>query len=135
VRYILRDNFLTFWFRFIYKYSHIIEIGAYDQLKEIVKRDYPTFSGIILERYFRERFIESRKYSRIGGYWDRKGENEIDLIAVNEFDQTADIVEIKRKASNIKPELLNAKATHLSSTIGELSDYKFNIIGLSMEDM
>ncbi len=135
VRYILRDNFLTFCFRFIYKYSHIIEIGAYDQLKEIVKRDYPTFSGIILERYFRERFIESKKYSRIGGYWDRKGDNEIDLIAINELDKTAEIIEIKRKASNIKPELLNTKAAHLRSTIGELNDYEFNIIGLSMEDM
>ncbi len=135
VRYVLRDNFLTFWFRFIYKYSHIIEIGAYEQLREIVRRDYTTFSGIILERYFRERFIESKKYSRIGGYWDRRGENEIDLIAVNELDQSADIVEIKRKAANIDLDRLGAKAAHLRSAISELGDYKFNICALSMDDI
>ncbi len=84
VRYILNDNFLTFWFRFIYKYSYIIEIGNYEQLRDIVKRDYNTYSGIILERYFKNRFKESLKYSCIGGYWDRKGENEIDIIAINE---------------------------------------------------
>lgn len=135
VRYLLQDNFLTFWFRFIYKYSHIIEIGAYDNLKEIIKRDYTTFSGVILERYFREELIESKKYSRIGSYWDRKGENEIDLIAVNELSQSADIIEVKRKATNIDHNLLENKAAYLRTSISELSSYKFNLLGLSMEDM
>ncbi len=110
-------------------------MNFFNQLKEIIKRDYPTFSGIILERYFCEQFIESQKYSRISGYWDRKGENEIELIAINESDKTADIVEIKRKAANISPELLSAKAAHLCSVISELSSCNFNILGLSMEDM
>ncbi len=135
VRYILRDNFLSFWFRFVYKYSHIIEVGNYDMLREIIKRDYPTFSGVILERYFRERFIESKEYSRIGGYWDRKGENEIDLIAINELDKVADISEIKRKRSNIDLDLLANKYDHLCTVVGDLKDYKYKIIGLSMEDM
>ena len=44
VRYTLEDNFLTFWFRFVYKYSYMIEIGAYGQLREVIERDYPVFS-------------------------------------------------------------------------------------------
>lgn len=135
VRYILQDNFLTFWFRFIYKYSHIVEIGAYDTLKEIVKRDYQTFSGIILERYFRDKFIESKKYSRLGGFWDSKGENEIDLIAVNELNKCVDIVEIKRKVSNINLQLLEEKAAHLRTVISELKGYEFKLVALSMDEM
>ena len=40
-----------------------------------------TFSGLMLERYFKEMYIEAGRYTDIGGFWDRKGENEIDLIA------------------------------------------------------
>lgn len=87
VRYIINDNFLTFWFRFIYKYTHIIEIGGFKELREIINRDYDTFSGKMLERYFRSKIIEEKNVTRIGGYWDRKGRTEIDLIAVNEIEK------------------------------------------------
>lgn len=135
VRYVLNDNFLTFWFRFVYKYSHIIEIGGYDSLREIVRRDYKTFSGVILERYFRDKFIESKAYSRIGGYWNRKRENEIDIVAVNELTGVVDIVEVKRKRESIDIELLEAKATYLRSAISEINPLEFNAFGLSMGDM
>ena len=77
VRYAINDNFLTFWFRFIYKYSNMIEISQFDELKRIVERDYKTFSGNILERYFREKFIEEGGITKIGSFWDNTGENEI----------------------------------------------------------
>jgi len=76
LRYVIEDNFLTFWFRFIYKYSHIIEIAQYNELKKIIERDYSTFSGKILERYFRQKFIELGGITRIGSFWDKSGENE-----------------------------------------------------------
>ena len=135
VRYILEDNFLSFWFRFLYKYSYMIEIGAYGQLKEIVKRDYPTFSGKMLERYFRTRFIESNRYTRLGGYWDRKGENEIDLITVDELNKTADIIEIKRNKQNMQINKLIEKFNYFTHATGELTDYQINFRGLSLDEM
>ncbi|MDR3367316.1 MAG: DUF234 domain-containing protein [Prevotellaceae bacterium] len=87
VRYVIEDNFITFWFRFIYKYSHIIEINQLGELRKIIERDYATFSGKILEKYFRDKFIEQGGITQIGGYWDRSGENEIDLIALNEAEK------------------------------------------------
>ena len=45
VRYIIEDNFFTFWFRFIYKYSYMLEIENYGSVKMIIGRDYETFSG------------------------------------------------------------------------------------------
>ncbi|MDR1980436.1 MAG: ATP-binding protein [Tannerellaceae bacterium] len=135
VRYTLEDVFLTFWFRFIYKYSYMVEVGGYKQLKELIARDYPTFSGKILERYFRVQYIEQRRFTRIGGYWDRKGENEIDMIAVNELDKTADIIEIKRNPANINPEKLREKGVHFLKATGELNDYRIDYKTLSMDDM
>lgn len=135
VRYTLEDNFLTFWFRFIYKYSYIVEIGAYEELHNIVTRDYPTFSGKILERYFRTKLIEQKNITRIGGYWDRKGENEIDIIAINELTKIADIIEVKRNISNINLEKLTEKSLQFRKATGKLTDYKIRIKGLSMSDM
>ena len=42
VRYSIEDNFLTFWFRFKYKYSHIIEIGGFkrQQLMNYIKENH-----------------------------------------------------------------------------------------------
>lgn len=135
VRYTLHDNFLTFWFRFIFKYSYMVEIGAYDQLKEIIARDYPTFSGRILERYFRSKHIEGKRFSRIGSYWDRKGETEIDLIAINELEKTAVIAEIKRDAGRISLGKLREKGLQFVKTTGALSGYSIDYRALSMTDM
>ena len=55
----------------------------------------------MLERYFERKFRESGRYTRIGRYWNRKGENEIDLIAVNEIEGFAEIYEIKKKKANV----------------------------------
>jgi AAA+ ATPase superfamily predicted ATPase len=135
VRYTLGDNFLTFWFRFIYKYSYMVEVEGYEQLKEIIIRDYPTFSGKILERYFRAQYIEQMRFSRIGGYWDKKGENEIDMVAVNELNKTANIIEIKRNIANVNLDKLREKGICFIKATGELNNYKVSYKTLSMNDM
>lgn len=87
VRYEIEDNFLRFWFRFFYKYIRYIEAGALEKLQEIIIRDYPTFSGHALEEYFKCRFREKGEFTALGGYWNRKGEDEIDLIALDEIEK------------------------------------------------
>jgi len=135
VRYVLNDNFLTFWFRFVYKYAGLIEIMQYDELKRIVERDYKTFSGKILERYFREKFIEEGGITKIGGFWDTSGENEIDLVVVNETDKTARIVEVKRNEKHIRYNTLKEKAAYMMQKNNHLADYKIEYLGLSLDDM
>ena len=84
VKYEIIDNFFNFWFRFIYKYRSAIELENYAYVKNIVKRDYETYSGLFLERYFQEKLRLSFKYSSIGNYWERGNQNEIDIVAINE---------------------------------------------------
>ena len=38
VRYCIADNFLTFWFRFIYRYQGYIESGALKLVENIIRR-------------------------------------------------------------------------------------------------
>ena len=135
VRYVTNDNFFTFWFRFIYKYNYMLEIENYDSLRTIIQRDYETFSGLMLERYFRRVLIESRSFTRLGGWWDRKGENEIDIVAENELDRKATFFEVKRKPGNIDLGLLRSKAEAFLRATGEFQGYDISCKGLSMDDM
>jgi len=135
MRYYIADNFLTFWFRFIYKYIGYIESGSLSLLKEIVHRDYNTFSGTILERYFRQYAQEQGLYTHIGNFWDRKGENEIDLVLINEITKELTIGEIKRQAHHISTKTLIDKSNYFLSLHSELKNYSLTLKELSLEDM
>jgi hypothetical protein len=135
VVYTIHDNFFTFWFRFIFKYGHILEIGAYNQMRTLIRCDYATFSGKMLERYFYAKAAESGKYTILGRWWDRKGENEIDLIAANEIEKTAEVYEIKRQRRNININDLDVKVKTMLPKITALKGCTMEIRGLDMDNM
>jgi AAA+ ATPase superfamily predicted ATPase len=132
IRWTLGDNYLRFWFRFIYPNQSLIERGRYELVREFIDKNYEQYSGLVLERYFREKLSESERVTEIGCYWDSKGKNEIDLIALNHFDKTAIVAEVKRNPGRIDLSLLAAKADTLKK---ELAKYRIELKGLSMEDM
>lgn len=135
VRYYIADNFLTFWFRFFHKYMGYIESGSIELLKQTFLRDYPNFSGTMLERYFRQKASESGRYTHIGNFWDRKGEHEIDLILANELDKTVKVGEVKRQAKNISPTLLQDKADYFLTLHPQLQSYRMELFQLDLQDM
>ncbi len=135
VRYTIDDNFFTFWFRFIYKYNYMLEIENYEALKTIINRDYDTFSGRMLERYFKQVLMEKKEYTRIGSWWDRKGENEIDIVAENELNDEAVFIEIKRKAENFDPDALKEKVATFTRATGKFKEYSITQKGLYLADM
>ena len=131
----LSDCFLTLWFRFFYKYQSIIANDALSQLDIIIRRDYDTLAGFMLERYFECKLRETGRYTRIGGYWNRKGENEIDLIAVNEIEGTAEIYEIKMQDKRYDAAALSTKIEYLLQNCKELRGMKITQGVLSLEDV
>lgn len=135
VRYELDDVFYSFWFRFVFKYSYIIEIENYGKLQEIISRDYNTFSGLMLERYFHRRAMESGEFTRLGRWWDRKGENEIDMIAEDELNESVTFFEIKRQKNEIALGVLKQKAETFLQATHQFKGYEIAYKGLSMEEM
>ena len=107
----------------------------FDELRELVERDYDVFTGIALEGYFRQKFIEERKYSRIGGWWNRKGEMEIDLVGDNEFKNQLDLYEVKRDRKRINLAALERKAGAFFEKNPSLVERKHTLAGLSIDDM
>lgn len=132
LKYSIEDNFLRFWFRFVYKYRSAVEIGNLGYVKEIVARDYAMHSGKILEKYFVEKLKSEKKYNQIGTYWDRNSQNEIDIVAVNDLEKVVLFAEVKRNEKNISIEKLKEKSQGLlQSFVGYDVVYK----GYSMKDM
>lgn len=131
-KYRIVDNFLQFWFRFIYKYRSAVEIGNLDYVRQIVERDYETYSGYVLEKYFRQLLAESKSYSNVQSYWDRKGENEIDIIAVNDFEKRLLIGEVKRNKERINLHILENKAVDI---VKRYTDYQVEYRDFSLEDL
>lgn len=134
VRYEIQDNFLRFWFNYFDRHRSLIEIKNFDGLKTIIKNDYSTYSGKILETYFKQKFAESMKYRAIGSWWEPKGaHNEIDIVALDLEKNKAIAVEIKRNKKNFKEELFLAKVEHLKNKV--LPNYTIETLCLSLEDM
>lgn len=135
VHYSINDQFLSFWFRFVYKYTHIIEAEGNDKLKAIAKRDFNTVSGKALESYFIDVLKESGIYTRLGYWHDRKGENEIDIITEDEVDNKIEFIEIKRQSKNFDRKILEAKSQTFLKAVGTFKDYEITYRELSIEDM
>lgn len=135
VHYELHDNFLIFWFRYLYRYSYILEIKGFEQLRTIISRDYPVLSGHALEEYFRQKEAEAGRWTRIGSWWDRKGGNEVDLLAENELTGEYMIAEIKRQKGKIDLGLLEEKLEVFRRASGQWRDERVEIKALSPEDM
>jgi uncharacterized protein len=131
-KYLIEDNFLNLWFRFIYKFRSAVEIGNLEYVRGIVERDYDVYSGIVLEKFFRARMIESKQFSNIQGYWDNKGENEIDIVAVNDYEKRILFCEVKRNKQKISLPLLEDKA---NAIVKKYPKYAIKYQGLSLDDM
>ncbi|MGQ4915904.1 MAG: ATP-binding protein [Candidatus Asgardarchaeia archaeon] len=117
-RYFLTNNFVRFWFRFIYSNRSMYEIGQYKRIENKILDEWNSFVGVVFEDLSRE-FIK-RKYSinfsKIGAWWDRKG-NEVDIVCLNDRSTKALFFEVKWS------DLKYAKAVAILEKLKEKTKY------------
>ena len=102
--------------------------------------DYKTFSGIALERWFRQRMMESCQYKQIGGWWQTNGTNakgknddfEIDIVAET-LEDTVEAYEVKRNPQKYNPGRLKEKVAMMQRHL--FRNATITMAGLSLEDM
>ena len=131
-KYEIVDNFLAFWFRFIYKYSSLVEAESYERLKSIIARDFSTFKGKFLEKLFIELLKEKQIYTSIGNYWERGNQNEIEIVAVDEIDKKILLCEVKLAKKRLNYEELVKKSVKL---LEKYKTYDVEYRLLSLEDI
>lgn len=132
VKFGIGDNFLRFWFRFVQKYISAVEIGNMDYVVSKIMADYETYSGLLLEKFFRQKYAETGLYNLVTNYWEHNGKNEIDLIAVNQMEKKMIIGEVKRLRRRIDLDILKEKATNI---VRSNKEFNVDYVGLCLEDM
>ena len=136
VQYEINDNFLRFWFNYFDRNQTLVELNNFDYLRQVVLSDYPTFSGLALEKWFRLKMMESHKYSDIGSWWERKkgkDANEIDIIALSIAGKAALVAEVKRQQRNYDHKAFMEKVECIKKSI--LSNYNIETCLFTLADM
>jgi AAA+ ATPase superfamily predicted ATPase len=131
VRWSISDKYLRFYFRYISNNQSLIEMKQYGLLKAAIKEDYKQYSGLVLEDYFKEKIAEEERVTNIGSHWDRKGMNEVDIIALNSMAKTATVIEVKRDPKKANIEQLKERA----GTLPGLNEFRTEFRVLSLNDM
>ncbi|WP_457754504.1 ATP-binding protein [Thermococcus sp.] len=97
--YLIEDNYLAFYFRFVERYRNEIELESLDFWEEFLE-EYNRYLGEVFEGIAREFLIELNKgrklpfrFTKIGRWWHKN--EEIDLVALNERGRKALFVEVK----------------------------------------
>ena len=129
------DCFFRFWFRFVHKLSYLNELGRRDRMRDIAERDFGGFSGYALERYFAAKIVEDKGCTRIGSWWDRKGENEIDIVSEDEIAETLAFYEVKIDASRFDATRLAEKVEAFFAKNPDKRNLHYKTGLLSIDDM
>jgi AAA+ ATPase superfamily predicted ATPase len=129
------DCFFRFWFRFVHKLSYLNELGRRDRMRDIAERDFDVFSGYALERYFAAKIVEDKGCTRIGSWWDRKGENEIDIVCEDEIAETLAFYEVKIDASRFDATRLAEKVEAFFAKNPDKRNLHYKTGLLSIDDM
>ncbi|MBL7006465.1 MAG: ATPase, partial [Spirochaetia bacterium] len=131
-KYFIKDNFLRFWFRFVYKYRSAIENNNFAYIKKKLIDNLRTYSGPILEKLYHEIYRYSGRYSEIGNYWEKGNENEIDLICIDELKKEMLLGEVKMNKQKIDMNALKNKSKNL---IKNFNGYNLEYVGLGLQDI
>lgn len=139
-RYKIKDNFLFFWFRYIYKKSNLIEIWKYDELIEFIIEDINNIKWFSFEKLIKNLIINQNKQNKfiinvekIWNYFEKWG-NEIDLVCFSEKTKEVVFIECKLNKDKITKKIKN-ELIEKSSTIKKFNDYKKYYLYISLDNI
>ena len=84
VLYKIKDNYLKFWFSYVYPYQSYLEIENLTYIKNKIENEFDLYVSKIYEDLARESVWENMKFPlvKVGRWWDK--DTEIDIVALGE---------------------------------------------------
>ncbi len=132
-RYYIKDPALRFWFRYIFRNQSLLEIGDEKGLTAKILNDLPALMGRSFEELIRALLVQRNtgdivpfKFTKIGGFWTRKSDVEIDVVALNEEEGKVLFGECKLKGNKFTradAQRLKEKATFVKWRAGKRKEY------------
>jgi len=132
-RYYIKDPALRFWFRYIFRNQSLIEIGDEKSLTTKIINNLSTFMGRSFEELVRALLLQRNtgdivpfRFTKIGGFWTRRGDVEIDIIALNEEEGKIFFSECKLKGNKftrMDAQRLKEKAASVKWRAGKRKEY------------
>ena len=82
--YFIKDNFIRFWFQFVFPYRDLLEMGQEEFVVQKLKQSFiPNHVSFVYEDICREKMWElngnGMMFNRVGRWWDK--DTEIDIVA------------------------------------------------------
>ncbi len=128
--YVLTENFVMFWFQYIYSFKSDIEIGNLSQVKKKFYRDFNLLESIVYEQIAREHVLLHQDrffhFERFGRFWNSKV--EIDGVGFNHEEKKVLFMEAKWSDSRLRDRELRrlfAKAESVNGFDGYERFYLF----------
>ncbi|MDH7517307.1 MAG: ATP-binding protein [Candidatus Thermoplasmatota archaeon] len=96
-QYTLSDNFIKFWFEFVYPARSLIELDDISPVIKKIKTDLNNFIGQLFEEVSKQFLIYKKPivFTHIGTWWHK--DKEIDIVALNENKKEITFFECKWK--------------------------------------
>lgn len=97
----------------------------YGYIWKVIDRDFNTFFGKELKTLFEATLIKFKQFNRLGGYWDSKADNEIDIVAIDDLSKRSLIAEVKRQATkfNINDYTVDQRCFSLDNLDDVMSEF------------
>ena len=126
-QYIIKDNFLHFWFRFVYPYRSMIERGQTDWVLDKIEIPFiDNYVSYVYEDICREKVFDelstSLNITRIGRWWDNKTA-EIDIVGLSDECNKIIFGECKYSKKKKGMEVLNELIEKAKKVHGDKYDY------------
>ena len=106
-RYVIKDPFIYFWYRYIEKNRSLLELGQTRTVIQKIIEDLPNLEGTILEMIFRQKILENPpiEFDVAGSVFKNKNQIEIDFLLASQNENKIHAFEFKRGKVNTKAEL------------------------------
>ena len=121
IKYQLDDYFYSFWFRFLSRNQSAVEAENFQYIKEKIRQEWPIHKGSQFEKIIKNHLKTLSRFNIIGSYWDRRGENEIDVAAVNDMERVLLLGECKLNVKKLDIEQLKRKS---AAIVGNYKGYQ-----------
>jgi AAA+ ATPase superfamily predicted ATPase len=97
--YRISDNFIRFWFRFVFPNRSNLEDGDKDFVKRQINQDFSIFVSRVFEdiciQFLKKQRSQKKDFAfeKIGGWWDK--DDEIDIVALSMEEKSGLFAEVK----------------------------------------